>query len=324
LGGWAMRIGTRSERLAPWACGLLLLSVSLAAAQDLEMRAGPGAATPEEIAVLWGKATALEAEAFERDQTDPELARQRLGRAAALFERVGDEERGKTHGYWRSARATWIAGELLPLDAVTARIDAFNASLLMADRGLAANPDCAECMLWKFISMGRLRTTSGLFEGVRQVPEMAELLDRAIALQPTHRDDDNNSTLGNLHYSAAIFYRLVPDWFWIGWVLGVKGDKDRALLHSRTALALHPNRLDYQIEVGTQLLCIGSVRDESERTREGMAAMRQAIQRPSTGTDEAREIHFARIMLEDPAKSCGYSGDKMLEIDEKSARKSTR
>ena len=44
----------------------------------------------------------------------------------------------------------------------------------------------------------------------------------------------------------------------MGWVLGVRGDKERALAHARTALALHPTRVDYRIEVGSQLLCLGS------------------------------------------------------------------
>jgi tetratricopeptide (TPR) repeat protein len=246
-----------------------------------------------------------------------------LTRAAELFQRFG-EETEESSGYWRAARATWIAGDLLPLDATEARVDVFTRALLLADRGLVADPDCAECMLWKFTAMGRLRTTSGIWEGVRQLPEMAALLDRAIALQPTHRDDAHNSTLGNLHYSSAIFYRLVPEWFWIRWVLGVKGDKERALEHSLEALALHPQRLDYQIEVGTQLLCLGSLRDDPLRTRTGMKVMHDAIAREAAGTDQAREIHFARIMLAEPDRACGYSGDKLLDMDEAEARKAAR
>jgi len=306
------------------ACGLLLVPASRVASRDLEMRAQPGSVTPAEVAELWARASALEGEALALDRTDSELGRERLVRAAALFERVGDAEGGRTQGYWRAARATWIAGDLLPLEATAARIEAFTDALWLADRGVAANPDCAECMLWKFIAMGRLRTTSGVWEGIRQVPEMAELLDRAIELQPKHRDDENNSTMGNLHYSSAIFYRLVPEWFWIRWVLGVKGDKERALQHSRKALGLHPRRLDYQIEVATQLLCLGSLREDPVRMREGKILMRDAIARDATGTDAQREIYFARIMLAQPKKSCGYSGDKLLELDEAAARGAAR
>ncbi len=276
-----------------------------------------------DIARVWAAAMALEAEAFELDDSDPRSASQRLSRAAELFERVGEAEGGSSEGYWRAARATWVVGEFLPLEASEERIKSFQDALALADRGLAANPECAECMLWKFTSMGRLRTTIGAWRGIRQVPEMAELLDRAIALQPSYRDNENNSTLGNLHYTSAIFYRIVPESFWLRLILGVAGDKERALRHSRRALALHPKRLDYRIEVGTQLVCLGSARNDDERLEQGLAILRKAVTRPATSFDEQREIRFVNIMLEHPEKACGYSGDKMLEMDEKAARRAS-
>jgi len=302
-----------------------ILAGGTALAQGQAIQAPPGESTTD-IAVVWQKAVALETEAFKLDETDSATARDRLLRAALLFERFGDYEQttrpapGTSQGYWRAARATWLTGELLALEDTEGRLEAFQASLDLANRGLVLDADCAGCMLWKFISFGRLRTTVGAWEGMQQVEEMAKLLDRAIALSPTHRDAMDNSILGNLHYSSAIFYRILPDWFWIQWVLGVKGDKERALGHSRKALALHPDRLDYQIEVGTQLLCLGSTKGDHRRLRDGKAAMRAAIERGGTRSDDMREIHFAKLMLEEPKSSCGYSGDKLLEVDEEKAR----
>ena len=270
------------------------------------------------------RATELELSVFDADDPPPAMVIDRLSRAALLFERVGDLQGGVGPGYWRASRAVWLTGENLPLDDIDGRVAVFERSLSLADRGLAANPDCAECMLWKFISMGRLRTTQGLWEGMRQVKEMADLLDRAIELNPTYRDNGDNSTLGNLHYSAAIFYRVVPDWIWLRWVLGVRGDKERALRHSRTALQLHPNRLEYQVEVGTQLLCLGSDRDKPKLIADGRAILEEALGRPTARADERREIEFAKIMLEKPRLACGYTGDRMFELDEKSARENTR
>jgi tetratricopeptide (TPR) repeat protein len=313
--------------LAGAAC-IVFSAAESARAGGEAIQAPPGESTTD-IAEVWEKAVALETEAFTLDQTDPGMARDRMARAALLFERIGQHEAanppglGKTLGYWRASRATWLTGELLPLDATEGRLEAFHASLELSNRGLAIDSECAACMLWKFISYGRLRTTAGVWEGMRQVEEMADLLDRGIALKPTYRDQTDNSTLGNLHYSSAIFYRILPDWFWIKWVLGVKGDKQRALEHSRKALALHPSRLDYQIELGTQLLCIGSTRDDHRTLREGKVAMRAAIARGGANSDDLREIQFAKIMLEEPDRSCGYSGDKLLDMDEDKARESS-
>jgi hypothetical protein len=299
-----------------------------ASRSPLSIQAAPGEASQAEIAALWDEARAVEDAVFDDKEDDPIEAAVWLQRASLLFEKVADLEGGATEGYWRASRAEWLAGEFLPLDDVDGKVVRFERSLALADRGLAVNPDSAECMLWKFISMGRLRTTRGVWEGLRSLPDMAALLDDGIALNPTHVDGDDNSTLGNLHYSSAIFYRLVPDWFWVGWMFGVRGDKERALDHSRRALALHPSRLDMQIEVGTQLLCIGTAKKDKARLAEGLAAMKAAVAGARMGTegqraatqDDHRELYFANLMIEDPTKACGYSGDKILEMDEKKAK----
>jgi tetratricopeptide (TPR) repeat protein len=291
----------------------------------LSIEAQPGAPIdPDEMASVYAVASELELSVFEEKDLEPSDAIDRLTRAALLFERVGDLEQGVGPGYWRASRAVWLAGERLPLDDIDGRMVRFQRSLVLADRGLAADPDCADCMLWKFISMGRLRTTQGLWEGMRQVKDMADLLDRAIELDPQTRDSAENSTLGNLHYSAAIFYRVVPDWFWLRWMLGVRGDKERALRHSRTALALHPNRFDYQVEVGTQLLCLGSDRGDAKWLDEGRVVLEQAVARKVDTERERREIHFAKLMLENPGLACGYTGDKLFELDEEEARSKSR
>ena len=269
----------------------------------------------------WMKGQALEqlGRALERD--DPRQAVEHYLEAARLFDEIARERPRLVQAHWRSARAFWGAGDTLPLDAKEERIGYFEIAELRSNGGLQVDPDCAECMLWKFASMGRLRTTRGVWTGIRQLPDMAGLLDRAIELNPKHADHGHNSTLGNLHYTSAIFYRVFPDWFWLGWIIGVKGDKDRALAHSLKALSLHPSRLDYLVEVGCQFVCLGSTREDSARLQLGREVLRAAVMNEPRNQDEERELLAAAIMLQDPAKSCGYTGDTWIEFDRESARR---
>ncbi len=284
-------------------------------AAELEREARP------DLARLWTEGTRLVQEARADERQRPEAAIDGYLRAARMFEALTRERPDLSLVWWHGARAWWAAGDTQPLEAVEARIRYFERADEFCARGLEADPDCAECMLWKFASMGRLGTTRGVWTAMRQVPEMAGLLDRGIALAPPVAEGADDSTLGNLHYSSAIFYRALPDWFWIGWILGVRGDKERALAHSRTALSLHPARIDYQVEVGTQLLCLGTTRGDDVRLAEGKDVMRAAVARDPETQDDDREIHAAQIMLESPGKACGYSGDKWLEIDGSDARR---
>lgn len=269
----------------------------------------------------WEEGGRLEQDGWTLEGDDPRQAVENHLEAARLFDEIVRERPELVRAYWRSARAFWGAGDALPLDATEERIGYFEQAELRANRGLEIDPDCAECMLWKFASMGRLRTTRGVWAGIRGVSEMADLLDRAIALNPTHADHEHNSILGNLHYTSAIFYRVLPDWFWIDWVIGVRGDKERALAHSLTALSLHPSRLDYLVEVGCQFVCLGSAQDEPARLELGREVLRAAVMNEPRNPDEQRELLAAQIMLENPAKSCGYTGDTWIEFDRESARR---
>ena len=272
----------------------------------------------EELLGSWRRARALVREALEQTDEDPARARQLFLDSIALFDEIGA---AKTSGepHWRSARSHWLLAENLPLDAKQERIAHFTRADERAADGLAVDPRCAPCMLWRFTAMGRIRTTQSVLEGLSGVSEMAELLDEGIALEPTHRDSPNNSTLGNLHYGSAIFYRVLPDWTWLGWVLGVRGDKERALGHARQALALHPARLDYQLEVGSQLMCLGSSEREPPRIAEGARLLEALLDRTPHDLREQRQLAAAEIMLSAPEKSCGYTGDTWVEIDAREA-----
>ena len=50
---------------------------------------------------------------------------------------------------------------------------------------------------------------------------------------------------------------MVPEWWFLPIVAGVKGNKRQALDDIDRAVALHPDRIDYQVERGAILLCLG-------------------------------------------------------------------
>ena len=294
---------------AGWLCAVLLPAVALASAAAVE---GAG-----DLDTQWREALQLETEAEALDYDEPEAAVVRYTAASQRFERVAGKADARPSALWRSARCAWLAGDSLPLEDAKGRVRSFTRAQDLALRGLERNPECAECMLWQFASMGRLRTTLGVWKGIRQVGDMAALLDRAIALQPTYADNEWNSTLGNLYYTSAIFYRVLPDWFWMKWFAGVRGDKDRALQDIHTALALHPTRFDYVIELGSQLLCQGaSSWGKKDRLEAGREVLERALLAESKTRDDERDREAARIMLKTPAMACGYTGDTWVDLSE--------
>lgn len=273
----------------------------------------------------------ISAEAFDYDRLPGRLAanglrerwrqgldlerREALLESARIYEEIALEVPEESYTYWRISRNYWRFAENLPLDAKDQRVFYFELGEDWAGRGLGVDSDCAPCMLWKFVSMGRQATTKGLITAVRDVREMDRLVRRGIELQPDHSDDEGNAVLGNLYYSGAVFYRVIPDWFWLKWFLGMRGDKERALVYARRAVEISAVRVDYRVELGATLLCVGTEKNRPEAIAEGIEVLEQA---ESLGlylsTDHLDRAH-AEVLMASPEKACGYSRDGFIDVN---------
>jgi hypothetical protein len=145
---------------------------------------------------------------------------------------------------------------------------------------------------------------------------MARLLDRGIALRPTHADNEWNTSLGNLYYAASHFYRVTPDWFWLKWIIGVRGDRARALEYARKAFEISPMRVDYTVTLGSALLCIAKEKDAPELIAQGMALLKRVPTLPTLrpAEDSLFRQHAERL-LADPNGACSYSPVGWIDVD---------
>jgi hypothetical protein len=234
--------------------------------------------------------------------------------AARGFEQLADEVPTSSYPAWRASRAWWRASDMVAPDDLTTRGEYLDRADLLAEKGIERDPDCAECMLWRYASLGRLATIRGLLSAARNARTMRKLLNRGIELQPTRTEGEHNSTLGNLYYASAVFNRLVPDSFWLKLIVGVSGDKDRAVADARHAVALHPERVDYQVELGAVLLCLGSERGEESAIDEGRGVLSNASESERLLPTDDLDLEFARIMSERPELACGFSRDGFIDV----------
>jgi len=277
-------------------------SARLRGVEGLDLASLPGRLADPALRDLWSQGLAAE-------------RAERLIESAGIYELIVGRVPEESYTYWRIARDYWRHGESLPLEDKEGRIRYFELAESWAGRGISIDPECAACMLWKFVAMGRQATTRGLLSAVRDVREMDELLTRGIALQPDHRDGAGNSTLGNLYYAAAVFYRVVPDWWWLRLFVGVKGDKDRSLEYARRAVEISGNRVDYRVELGAVLLCLGTTRGDAARLGEGLAVLREARALDDyLSTDPLDKAHATTLMAS-PEKACGYSRDGFIDVE---------
>jgi hypothetical protein len=287
------------KHLGPVLCWLLLAAPASAEFLD-ELGAGEDRT---QLRLLWAEGEALEDAG-------------QLLEATLRYQTIAQGQPGRAYPLWRMARNYWRLGEQLELEDREGRGRYFELADTAAARSLDLDPACAECMLWRAASLGRLATTRGVVTAARQASFIADLLDRGIALKPTHRDSDSNTSLGNLYHAAAAFYRLVPDWFWLEWVIGVRGDKRRSVEYSRRAVSISGMRLDYHVELGAGLLCLGTTRQSDAHVREGREILQRSQDLAPLLETDGIDLAFARILIEQPERACTYARDGFVELDE--------
>jgi hypothetical protein len=240
--------------------------------------------------------------------------------SALAFERAARAAPGQAEPCWRAARSHWRHGERLQLAGEPGATPAFERAERWASEGLARDSGCAGCALWRYASMGRLVPVRGYVWAARHAREMASLLDRGLAAGPSYRDPGGNSLLANLHYASAVFYRMVPESFWVGLFVGVRGDLDRSLSHIRKALALSARRVDYQVEHGAILLCLATRREDARSATEGRTVLERALALPPRFDTDPLDQDYARRILEAPEKACHFSRLGFIDVEAEGRR----
>ena len=248
-------------------------------------------------------------------EADAQEAAGEFEAAASSFEALASQFVAAPYPAWRAARAWWRASDLLPSDDVDGRVACLDKAEAWAQAGMERDPTCAECMLWRYAALGRLATVNGLMSAARNARTMKELLNTGIDLKPTRTDGPHSSTLGDLYYASAIFNRMVPDSLWLRLLVGVRGDKERALADIRQAVSMHPGRVDYRVEMGAVLLCLGTKKDKPEAISEGKLVLANAEGLERLLPTDDLDLEFARIMAQRPELSCSFSRDGFVDVE---------
>ena len=224
--------------------------------------------------------------------------------AAALLEMALAAAPGDAQLHWRIARDLLRHAERHPQLGAEVRLALYERAYAFAQAGRALAPDCAECCLYEFASMGRLASERGLTRAVGSVREAGRLVGECLANPPQHRDASGSEEAA-LYFGASVYYRLLPDSDWFRWATGQKSDAARAVELARRAVGLEMERPRYRLELGAALLCDGARSEDAERVAEGW----RWVESVSAGTgDDA--LRARSLSGSAPSSGCALSHDE--------------
>ena len=166
------------------------------------------------------------------------------------------------------------------------------------------------CYQWKAIGIGRRGSTKGVLNSLGDLRELSETLDKAESLKPTYRAENGaGNGMGDIYNCHGMLVRIVPDWFILQVLFGARGDMARSVDYQRKAVALEPNRIEYNKELGVSLVCYGQKQNDQAAVREGRQYLEKVATLPVLKSSDNIDKEHSRILLSDPGLACGYSRD---------------
>jgi len=254
----------------------------------------PGVGDSEQIRRMWRQGLDLE-------------ARGELLESAHIYEGIVRLLPGAAPAYWRIAKNYWRYGDALAEARSEERTVYFRRAEDWAERGIDVDASCGECYLYRAAGMGSQLRSKGRLAAAREVSEIAENLERGIALLEQRPDRAYNPELEELYYAAARLYRSVPDSRLLSWLIGVRGDRRRALDYMRKAYAISGERPEYMAELGADLLCVAREESDQALSAEGVEILQALDRMRLADPKDAVYQRRARSLLAHPEHACDDS-----------------
>lgn len=261
----------------------------------------PGAGYSPLLARLWEEGALLER------QGD-------LAAAARIYEGIARLWPIDAYTYWRIAESYWNLAQTLPDTRRGERDRYVRLTEEWAERGLAIDPECGECCLYKVAGLGGRLREEGKLAAAGKAKEIAALLERGIAILSARPDHRTNPELEELYYAAAQFYRTMPEWAWLKLFLGVRGSRRRAHEYMREAnaiaTAIDGERPANLVELSAALLCVGRDENAPALTAEGNETLTRVVASEALRAKDPASARRAEALLAHPEGACGYSSDE--------------
>lgn len=219
---------------------------------------------------------------------------------------------------WRKARNNYDILEDIPRDKKPPKnvlVERYSEVEELGKRCWAVAPDDGNCYLWEAIGKGRRGTTQGVLNSLGEIDDLEAAFSKAIELKPQYRAENGQANaLADAYNGLGQFYRVVPDWRFLQWVFGAKGDIDKSVELQSKAVEREPGRIEYIKELGVSLLCRGTKTGNNQDIEAGKNELKKIKGLKATKpTDEIDKQH-AEALIADPSLACGYSRDEQQEV----------
>lgn len=248
-------------------------------------------------------------------QAEEVFSQGKMKESIAGYEKASALYPNRAGPYWRISRSYFIIAEHLDTKDREGRLQRLALARSFGEKAIAADPDSGESWFFLTAARGRFATTKGIIKTIRVTGELERGFLKTIEKKPRYNFSAFN-TAGDTHCGLGIYYRLVPDSWFVKTLTGSRGDIDKSIKHLRKALLYQPYRIEYNKELGVSLLCRGVKKKHQSDIEEGLEILKNALTFPNLLKTDPIDKNHIQDLLVDYKKACGYSRDGYQDVSE--------
>ena len=219
------------------------------------------------------------------------------------------------------AQNTFFIGEKLDREDGKGRLKTFDAGYNVAKRCIKLYKTYTPCLVLAGSLLGRISTTKGIISSASNGKYVEGYWKRANSSKINYRYPSGTQVKSVSRFVLGIFYRMVPDSFWLNLFFGVRGDINKSIKLSDAALKIDPLEQQFYADVGAAYFCKYQ-RDEHEPSlKAGKRILNKCLALPYMGKVGKMTRDDCKKLLGNPALGCGYSRDKQQETDAEKFKK---
>lgn len=222
---------------------------------------------------------------------------------------------------WLMAKNIFFRTEVMDKDAKDVKGKLLAEGVKWAKECVDMDPKDINCLLHYGTLVGRSSTNEGIFNTLSKGAVVEGAWLGAVSTNQHYRFPSANTSLGATYYGLGIYYRLVPDSWWLDLFFGIRGDINRAIKYLERALGTKADQVELYTELAAANFCKFD-REDSDAAKE---AANRWIERcvKLKAKDPLNEIsqRDCTTLKKNPDLGCGYSRDGQQDTDIENAKK---
>jgi tetratricopeptide (TPR) repeat protein len=217
-------------------------------------------------------------------------------------------------GYWMLATDAFFLGTQYAFDEnYDGAEEVLNRGLKATEKCLKAAPDHELCRFFSAALLAKVASVQGIFSSLENGQKVRDQWLEVIASGKNIFFRPNVSLQGSAYYGLGLFFRLVPDFFLVEWLWGIRGNLDRSIAYHRKAAELDASNPCANLMLAVAMMCKNGNQTDTELYSEALTFFDLAQKQSAIDISQKICIQDAPKLKENPDKTCGYTQAKYHE-----------